>query len=66
MSRKDFVLIASTIRIAFSRVRTAEQQQGVLQVALDMADDLRSTNPNFNRSRFLDAAVPPPLRETVQ
>jgi hypothetical protein len=49
MSRKDFVLIAATIKAL------AISPEDRKRVAEDFAYTLRTTNPNFNRTRFLTA-----------
>jgi len=47
MTRRDFELIADTIRELPTTMR--------LRVALQFADNLRGTNPRFDRVRFLRA-----------
>jgi len=49
MSRKDFVLIAATIKAL------AISPEDRKRVAEDFAYTLRTTNPNFKRERFLTA-----------
>jgi hypothetical protein len=49
MSRKDFVLIAATIKAL------AISPEDRKLVAEDFAYTLRTTNPNFKRERFLAA-----------
>lgn len=49
MTKKDFELIARTI----ARLPLAPQDIGI--IADDFADALRSTNPAFNKDRFLAA-----------
>ena len=49
MSRKDFVLIAATIKAL------AISEGDRKRVAEEFADTLRSTNSNFKRERFLAA-----------
>jgi hypothetical protein len=49
MSRKDFVLIAATIKAL------AISPEDRKRVAEDFAYTLRTTNPNFKRDRFLTA-----------
>ena len=56
MTRKDFELIADTIR----NLRDASYESGVNELQREMiakqfAAALRSTNPNFNRDRFVRA-----------
>lgn len=56
MTRKDFVLIADVIA-------TAKLMDGVpahwnrSDIAHAFADRLASTNPNFDRARFIDACT---------
>lgn len=52
MSRKDFELIARVIREA--RIAPDAREE----VAIKFADELRATNINFQRGRFLDACLP--------
>ena len=47
MTRRDFQLIADTIRELPQTIR--------LRVALTFAENLRGTNPRFDRDRFLVA-----------
>jgi hypothetical protein len=49
MTRKDFVLIAATIKAL------AISPEDRVLVAEDFAYALGNTNPNFNRGRFLTA-----------
>ena len=49
MSRKDFELIARTIR--FAHMDAASRRL----IAIEFADTLRATNARFNRDRFLRA-----------
>lgn len=51
MSRKHFIAIAQAIR---ENIRDKAQRQAVADALLPA---LRGGNPNFNASRFLDAAV---------
>lgn len=51
MTRKDFILIASVI----ARQDIPDREREAL--ARDMADALATTNPLFNRGKFLDAAT---------
>lgn len=58
MTRKDFELIAGVIQDQRDhRAATVDDQKSVLDaVAKRLADKLSTTNPNFNRDRFLRAA----------
>ena len=51
MSRKDFQLIADTIKTSLAFVKPEARQC----FALDMAHGIRDTNPNFDITRFLKA-----------
>jgi hypothetical protein len=53
MSRKDFVLIAETIR--FMDVDAATR----LVIAREFAESLKRTNPRFDADRFVTAATLP-------
>ncbi len=52
MTRMDFELIAKTLRDA---ARGAPAEFEYRQLAFRFADALSSTNPLFDRQRFLDA-----------
>jgi hypothetical protein len=51
MSRKDFQLIADTIKTSLAFVKPEQRQC----FALDIAHGLKNTNPRFDISRFLKA-----------
>ncbi len=51
MTRKDFQLIADTIKTSLAFVKPEARQC----FALDMAHGLKETNPNFDITRFLKA-----------
>lgn len=52
MSRKDFELIAATIkRLQYTDLNEKARKA----VAIEFADALRGTNANFKRDRFLTA-----------
>ena len=58
MTRKDFQLIAETVRglDTFSyQYNGCDMPSARWQAANDFADKLASTNPNFDRERFLSA-----------
>jgi hypothetical protein len=63
MSRAHFVLIATTIKQlpsfeirCYDKKKTESEDAVRVEVICScFADALRSTNPNFNRERFLDA-----------
>lgn len=52
MSRKDFILIAETIRTSPNLTDSARRL-----FAEDMADALATTNARFDRGRFVAAAT---------
>jgi len=54
MTRKDYELIAMTIRDRLF-LQLTEQQR--MDVAKGFADTLASTNPCFNRERFIRACT---------
>jgi len=51
MTRKDFQLIADTVKNSLAFVKPEQRQC----FALDMAHGLKGTNPNFDITRFLKA-----------
>ncbi len=51
MSRKHFIALAATIR---EHIRSREHREAFARSLLPM---LREANPNFNVSRFIDAAT---------
>ena len=63
MTRKDYILIAETLRelladidrepVGMREVLTGERI-GVRSVALRLADQLRQDNPRFDRTRFIE------------
>lgn len=53
MSRKDFILIAETIRFFDVDADTRAR------LAAEFADTLRGTNARFDRERFIAAATKP-------
>lgn len=56
MTRKDFELIAATIKDELQHVACGEEQRNtVCSVAEAFARSLRASNPSFNRERFLRA-----------
>lgn len=63
MSRKDFVVLAISLRGSFATVKNKEQQDGVRQAILDLADSLELNYPNFDRARFIEAAIPAFIRK---
>jgi hypothetical protein len=64
VTRKDFVLIAQTIQLERQRsrqyvevnnCRTCVELDHLDQITESFADALATTNPCFNRSRFINA-----------
>jgi len=56
MTRKDFQLIADVIKPWVTRDGTPGVEDALCaSIARDFADRLASTNPNFDRARFLAA-----------
>ena len=53
MTRKDFELIANTIKTSLGFTTITARQC----FALDMAHALKETNPNFDVARFVDACL---------
>ena len=52
MSRKQFAIIAETVRQTIFGTVTKEQREAI---ALQFADSLEATNDRFDRARFLKA-----------
>ena len=55
MSRKDFELIAQTIRQLLPNYSSNSEQYMLFVVADELATALSRTNPRFNKARFLAA-----------
>ena len=56
MTRKDYVLIASTIKNQFSYYEeSAPEVKALKELVLAMAYDFTKDNPRFEYARFLDA-----------
>jgi len=56
MTKKDYILIASTIVQELSNYQDlTPQASAIREVARKMATQLESTNPRFNRDLFLTA-----------
>ena len=61
MTRKDYVLIAATLRRIASEIPTERSMSAAdyhEQVCAALADRLRMENPNFDHARFMRAAMP--------
>lgn len=57
MSRKDYVAIAAAIREAVRFTEVDPDDVVVMQITQNIANVLEDENPNFNRERFLAAAL---------
>lgn len=57
MSRKDYVALAEAIRRQYDASTTDEALRAVRNVALMQAAVFAEDNPNFDRRRFLEAAL---------
>jgi hypothetical protein len=64
MTRKDYVMIAETIRELLADIDRESpgmrevlrgERMGVASVARRLADQLRQDNPRFDRTRFIEA-----------
>lgn len=62
MTRKDFQLIAEVIAQTYHKFgpTEADEAEGVMYLAGNMADALATTNPRFDRQRFLYACTAEP------
>lgn len=54
MSRKDYEALAAIVKNSLHSDGGVDDEQA-FQIAYDMADYFESTNPSFNRARFMDA-----------
>ena len=55
MTRKDYELIAQSIN-SIIKDEELTDYDGIM-IASRLANDLKSTNPNFNHKRFVDAST---------
>lgn len=55
MTRKDYALIAAALRKA---IKITEPESCVDIAVYMLADALLEDNPNFDRRRFVEAAIP--------
>jgi len=55
MTRKDFVLLAATLRTTRSAVESPDYKAACELTARNMAHVLANDNPRFDRARFLGA-----------
>lgn len=56
MTRKDYILIANTLRVAHNNAVHAKSQEAVWtveQLASDLCCELKRDNARFNREHFL-------------
>lgn len=63
MTKKDFVVVAKGVQTI---IEEAVNQAGSIngkKFAEKMADQLKNTNPNFNRTRFIEACLYATLSE---
>lgn len=58
MSRRDYEAIAGILRMA--KLAEPDRQHTIGSIAADLADYMVSTNPQFDRERFMDATRPVP------
>ena len=59
MTRKDFELIAATLRrLGEDNALCFDSTDDRDTIARVFANELSHTNPNFNRDRFIKAALP--------
>lgn len=54
MSKRDYETIAAIVKNSLHSDGGVDDEQA-FQIAYDMADYFESTNPAFNRTRFMDA-----------
>lgn len=55
MTRKDFVLIADVLNIAYRAAQTADERATVRATACTMAHRIRAAYPAFDLPRFMAA-----------
>ena len=55
MSKKDYELIARVLRSRVGYFTSRDGQDALAIVARDFASELQTTNPRFDRARFLQA-----------
>lgn len=58
MTRKDFELIAAVILKAHGKAFLENEKKEIEDLAYSMSDALKTTNRNFEASRFIDACLP--------
>lgn len=59
MTRKDYVVLARTIKSEYQRAASPEAQWALESFAASLANELKADNPRFDRDRFYAAAFPP-------
>lgn len=57
MSRKDYVALANAFHEAIQDAESEQIVWGVETALANVADVLQADNPNFNRERFIAAAL---------
>lgn len=57
MTKQDFELIASVLRERFQNTPSYTAQHVISCVARDFARELATTNPRFDRGRFIAACM---------
>lgn len=57
LSRKHFNRVAKTLNDRYLRAETQETRDAVEVITRDLADMFATTNPYFNRSKFLNASI---------
>lgn len=55
MTRKDFELIAATLKAQHGAITTDTERDLYRALVRSFADNLRATNQQFNRDRFIRA-----------
>lgn len=55
MTKKDYELIARSIFVDISAMKTDAEIAGAQAIAMGLAEQLQAMNPRFDRGRFLDA-----------
>lgn len=58
MTKKDFVLIASALREAYSECTGPLERKGVVIASNALARDLKLNNPRFDKDTFITATLP--------
>jgi hypothetical protein len=56
VTKKDYQLIADTLRIEKTQTRHIEERFGISAAIFALADTFEQQNERFNRKKFLEAA----------